>query len=50
MRPTHTHLLTQVEERAIKRSGTKCKGAAMAVAGTHVITKTVKMAASLMKN
>ncbi|NIO38716.1 MAG: type IV pilus assembly protein PilM, partial [Burkholderiales bacterium] len=34
-------------ERAVKRSGTRCKHAAVAVAGAHVITKTIRMPASL---
>jgi len=47
------HAITEVEqvaeavERAVKRSGTRCKNAAVAVAGTHVITKSIKMAANL---
>lgn len=47
------HAITEVEqvaeavERAIKRSGSKCKNAAVAVAATHVITKAIKMPANL---
>ena len=47
------HAITEVEqvaqavERAVKRSGTRCKHAAVAVAGAHVITKTIKMPANL---
>ena len=47
------HAITEVEQvaesvsRAIKRSGTKYKNAAMAVAGSHVITKSIKMPGSL---
>ena len=47
------HAITEIQqvadtvERAIKRSGTKCKHAAIAVAGSHVICKTVAMPASL---
>ncbi|MFQ5760598.1 MAG: pilus assembly protein PilM, partial [Acidiferrobacterales bacterium] len=43
------HAITEVEqvaqavERAVKRSGSRCKHAAVAVAGAHVITKTIKM-------
>lgn len=47
------HQITEVEqvadavERAIKRSGTKCKNVAVAVPAAHVITKTIKMVAGL---
>jgi type IV pilus assembly protein PilM len=47
------HQITEVEqvadavERAIKRSGSKCKNVAVAVPAAHVITKTIKMAASI---
>ncbi|MDX1488980.1 MAG: type IV pilus assembly protein PilM, partial [Acidiferrobacterales bacterium] len=47
------HAITEVEqvaqavERAVKRSGTRCKHAAVAVAGAHVITKTIRMPANL---
>jgi len=47
------HAITEVEQvadavgRAVKKSGTKYKSAAMAVAGTHVITKAIKMPANL---
>ncbi len=47
------HAITEVEqvaeavERAIKRSGTRCKHAAVAVPAAHVITKTIKMAGGL---
>lgn len=47
------HAITEVEqvsaavERAVKRSGSKCKNVALAVPGTHVITKTIKMPANL---
>ncbi len=47
------HAITEVEqvaqavERAVKRSGTRCRHAAVAVAGAHVITKTIKMPANL---
>lgn len=47
------HAITEVEQvaeavqRAVKRSGTKTKHAAVAVAGAHVITKTIKVPAGL---
>ena len=47
------HAITEIEqvadtvERAVKRSGTKCKHAAVAVAGAHVIAKTIRMPAGL---
>lgn len=47
------HAITEVEqvaqavERAVKRSGTRCRYAAVAVAGAHVITKTIRMPANL---
>jgi type IV pilus assembly protein PilM len=47
------HAITEVEqvaqavERAVKRSGSRCKHAAVAVAGAHVITKTIKMPATM---
>lgn len=47
------HQITEVEqvadavERAVKRSGTKCKHVAVAVPAAHVITKTIKMPAAL---
>jgi type IV pilus assembly protein PilM len=47
------HAITEVEQvaeavdRAVKRSGSRCKHAAVAVPGAHVITKIIKMAASL---
>lgn len=47
------HAITEVEqvaqavERAVKRSGTRCRHAAVAVAGAHVITKTIRMPANL---
>lgn len=47
------HAITEVEqvaqavERAVKRSGSRCKYAAVAVAGAHVITKTIRMPANL---
>lgn len=47
------HAITEVDqvsdavERAVKRTGTRCKNVALAVAGTHVITKTIKMPANL---
>ena len=50
------HAITEVEqvaqavERAVKRSGSRCKHAAVAVAGAHVITKTIKMPANLSEN
>ena len=43
------HAITEVEqvasavERAVKRSGTRCKHAAVAVPAAHVITKVIKM-------
>ena len=46
------HAITEVEqvaeavERAVKRSGTRCKHAAVAVSGAHVITKIIKMPAN----
>lgn len=50
------HAITEVEqvaqavERAVKRSGSRCKHAAVAVAGAHVITKTIKMPSNLNEN
>lgn len=47
------HAITEIEQvadtvdRAIKRSGTKCKQAAIAIAGAHVISKTIRMPAGL---
>lgn len=47
------HAITEVEQvadavqRAVKRSGTKTKHAAVAVAGAHVITKSIKVPAGL---
>jgi type IV pilus assembly protein PilM len=47
------HKITEVEpvanavERAVKRSGTRCRHAAVAVPGAHVITKIVKMPANM---
>ena len=47
------HAITEVEQvadavqRAVKRSGTRCKNAAVAVAGAHVITKAIKVAGNL---
>ncbi len=47
------HAITEIEqvadtvERAVKRSGTKCKTAAIAIAGAHVISKIIKMPAGL---
>jgi len=47
------HAITEVEQvseavgKAIKRAGTKVKNVAIAVAATHVITKTIKMPANL---
>lgn len=47
------HAITEVEqvadavERAVKRSGTRCKHAAVAVPSAHVITKVIKMPANL---
>ncbi len=47
------HQITEVEqvadavERAVKRSGSKCKNVAVAVPAAHVITKTIKMAANI---
>lgn len=47
------HAITEVEqvadavERALKRSGTRCKHAAVAVPAAHVITKIIKMPANL---
>lgn len=47
------HAITEVEqvadavERAIKRSGTRCKHVAVAVPAAHVITKLIKMPANL---
>ncbi len=47
------HSITEVEqvsemvERAVRRSGSKCKNVAIAVAGTHVITKSIRMPANL---
>ena len=39
--------VAQATERAIKRSGTRCKHVAMAVAGAHVISKVINMPAGL---
>ena len=50
------HAITEVEqvgqcvERAVKRSGSKCKHAAVAVPSAHVITKTIKMPASIKEH
>lgn len=50
------HAITEVEqvaqavERAVKRSGSRCKHAAVAVAGAHVITKTIKMPVTMSEN
>ncbi len=47
------HAITEVEqvsqavERAVKRSGTRCKHVAVAVPAAHVITKTIKMPAKM---
>jgi type IV pilus assembly protein PilM len=47
------HAITEIDQvaeavqRAVKRSGTKSKHAAIAVAGAHVITKTVKVPAGM---
>jgi type IV pilus assembly protein PilM len=47
------HAITEVEqvaqavERAVKRSGTRLKHAAVAIPAAHVITKTIKMPANL---
>lgn len=47
------HAITEVEQvanavdRAVKRSGTRCKNAAVAVPGAHVITKIIKMPANM---
>ena len=47
------HAITEVEQvanavdRAVKRSGTRCKHAAVAVPGAHVITKIIKMPANM---
>lgn len=47
------HAITEVEqvgeavERAVKRSGTKLKHAAVAIPAAHVITKIIKMSASM---
>jgi type IV pilus assembly protein PilM len=47
------HKITEVEpvanavERAIKRSGTRCKHVAVAIPGAHVITKVIKMPAGM---
>lgn len=47
------HKITEVEpvsqavERAVKRSGTRCKHVAVAVPGAHVITKIIKMPAKI---
>ena len=44
---TEVEQVAQVVERAVKKSGTKVRHAAVAVPAAHVITKTIKMAASL---
>lgn len=50
------HAITEVEQvgevvqRAVKRSGTKLKNAAVAVASTHVITKVIKIPKGLGEN
>jgi len=47
------HAITEIEQvadtvsKAIKRSGTKCKHAAVAVAGAHAISKVIRMPAGL---
>src|SRR6185436_13989692 len=47
------HAITEVEqvaeavERAVKRSGTKLKHAAVAIPAAHVITKIIKMSANM---
>jgi type IV pilus assembly protein PilM len=47
------HAITEIAqvadavERAVKRSGTKCKSAAVAVASSHVISKIIRMPAGL---
>jgi type IV pilus assembly protein PilM len=47
------HAITEIEqvadtvERAVKRSGTRCKHVAVAVAGAHVICKTIRMPGKL---
>jgi len=47
------HAITEIEqvadavERAVKRSGTKCRNAAVAVASSHVISKIIRMPAGL---
>ena len=47
------HTITEVEQvaqtmlRAVKHSGTKCKNVAIAVAGSHVISKIINMPAGL---
>jgi len=44
---TEVDQVSQAVQRAVKRSGTKTKHAAIAVAGAHVITKTVKVPAGM---
>jgi type IV pilus assembly protein PilM len=39
--------VAQTMQRAVKRSGTKCKHVAVAVAGSHVISKIINMPANL---
>ncbi len=47
------HAITEIEqvaevvERAVKRSGTRCKHAAVAIASSHVISKIIRMPAGL---
>ncbi|MHB8346645.1 MAG: pilus assembly protein PilM [Acidiferrobacterales bacterium] len=44
---TEVDQVAQTMQRAIKRSGTKCKHVAVAVAGSHVISKVINMPAGL---
>lgn len=50
------HAITEIEpvaeavSRAVKRSGTKCRHAAIAVAGAHVISKIIRMPANLKES
>ena len=44
---TEVDQVAQTMQRAVKRSGTKCKNVAVAVAGSHVISKIINMPAGL---
>ena len=44
---TEVDQVAQTMQRAVKRSGTKCKNVAVAVAGSHVISKIINMPAGM---